>query len=214
MADIRKHMTNIPLVSLVAANCLPVLGVLFFGWDAFAVVVLYWAENLVVGFYNILKMATVKPSHPIEHAGKLFLIPFFTFHYGMFTMVHGVFVFAFFGNSMRSGPNPFEMFARIPVQVMWAIGALLISHGVSFVYNYLIKGEYKRVNLGQLMGRPYGRIVVMHIAILGGGFMTMALGSPVGILFVLVVLKTGFDVVLHLREHNKIFAVKNTSEVK
>lgn len=214
MADIRKHITNVPLVSLVVANCVPVLGVLFFGWDAFAVVVLYWSENVVVGFYNVLKMATVKPSQPIAHAGKLFLIPFFIVHYGMFTMVHGVFVFALFGGGMRSGPNPFKMFSQIPVEVMWAMGALFVSHGVSFVYNYLMAGEYKRVNLAQLMGRPYGRIVVMHIAILGGGFLTFVLGSPIGVLLVLVVLKTGLDIALHLQEHTKILAFKNTWKVK
>jgi len=43
----------------------------------------------------------------------------------------------------------------------------------------------------------------MHIAILAGGFLTMAIGSPAPLLVVLVVLKTVLDVNLHKREHKK-----------
>jgi hypothetical protein len=82
-----------------------------------------------------------------------------------------------------------------------ALLALFISHGVSFVYNYLIKGEYARTDPGKLMGAPYARVVVMHVAIIGGGFLSMVFGSPAALLFVLVVLKTIIDVELHLREH-------------
>jgi len=44
-------------------------------------------------------------------------------------------------------------------------------------------------------------MVVMHVAIIAGGFFSMAFGSPAALLFVLVVLKTIIDVELHLREH-------------
>jgi hypothetical protein len=48
---------------------------------------------------------------------------------------------------------------------------------------------------------PYKRIVVLHIAIIIGGIGVMALGQPLTMLVVLVLLKLGVDVVLHLREH-------------
>ena len=51
------------------------------------------------------------------------------------------------------------------------------------------------------MGAPYARVVVMHVAIIAGGFLSMVFGSPAALLFVLVVLKTIIDVELHLREH-------------
>jgi ABC-type hemin transport system ATPase subunit len=38
---------------------------------------------------------------------------------------------------------------------------------ISFVWNYLAGGERQRVGLAQLMTQPYGRIVVLHLAILG-----------------------------------------------
>ena len=81
--------------------------------------------------------------------------------------------------------------------------ALFLSHGISFFYNFLLKGEYATAKPQQLMGAPYGRVVVMHIAILGGGFLTMAMGSPAALLLLLVVLKTIVDINLHLRSHKK-----------
>jgi hypothetical protein len=73
MRFLKKYWSDIPLLTLVAANTVPLWGVLFLGWDAFYIVLLYWAENLAVGFYNILKIAFVKVPHPVEHLGKLFL---------------------------------------------------------------------------------------------------------------------------------------------
>jgi len=197
----QKSLINFPLIALLAANALPLVGVLFFGWDAFSIVLLYWSENVVVGFYNVLKMAFVKVDHPIEHIGKLFMIPFFTIHYGMFTFVHGVFVMALFGRDSRGFPSPFQV--NLSPSMYLAFACLFISHGISFINNYFYKGERNRTNLGKLMGQPYGRIVVLHIAILFGAFLTMALGSPVGILLILVLLKTVIDVKLHLRERRK-----------
>jgi hypothetical protein len=214
-----KYLTNIPLVALVAANLIPLWGVVFWKWDAFHVVLLYWSENIVVGFYNILKMACVKVSHPVEHLGKLYLILFFTIHYGGFCAVHGSFVLVLFkedSSFMNNTTWPCffvflqmllnllkHIYSMMPEAMLYAMGALFASHGISFVYNYLMKGEYAKVELNKLMGSPYARIVIMHLAVLFGAFLTMALGSPVGILIILVGLKTSLDVIFHLRQHKK-----------
>jgi len=194
--------------------------VLFWGWDAFHVVLLYWSENIAVGFYNILKMVCVKVSHPAEHLGKLFMIPFFTIHYGGFCAGHGFFILMLFNKGDSSFMNNINWpcffaflqmllnvvrhaYSIMPEAMRYAMGALFVSHGISFVYNYLIKGEYARIKPDRLMGSPYARIVIMHIAVLFGAFLTMALGSPVGILIILVGLKTSLDVIFHLRQHQK-----------
>lgn len=216
----KKYSSNIPLPALTAANVVPLFGAIFWDWEAFNIVLLYWAENLAVGFYNILKIAFAKAPHPAGHLGKLFLIPFFTVHYGGFTGVHGIFVLAMFkkeGPSSQSGddwPCFFvfvqmllnvikQAYAAMSTEMRLALLALCLSHGVSFVHNYLLKGEYAKASLPKLMASPYGRIVVMHVAIIAGGFLTMALGSPLGVLVVLVVLETAIDVKLHLWEHKK-----------
>jgi hypothetical protein len=220
----KKDLTDISLLALVAANLLPLWGVCFLKWDAFYVILLYWSENLAIGSYNILKIAAAKVRYPIERLAKLFLIPFFIIHYGGFMAVHGFFVLALAGQAHQGpsvpsiGRHPWpcflvfiqllinvirQMFSMVPQQMKFAVLALFASHGVSFVQNYLLKGEYLTAKPQQLMGQPYARVVVLHIALLAGGFLTMALHSPVPLLFVLVVGKIILDIKLHLREHQK-----------
>lgn len=216
---------DIPVLALLTANAIPLFGVLFLGWDAFYIVLLYWSENVVIGFYNVLKMVFAAVPHPVAHLGKLFLIPFFIIHYGGFTAIHGFFVLALFHKDGQGPPmdgmnwpcflvfvqmlfNVIRyMYSIIPPQVRLAVLALFISHGISFVQNYLLKGEYITAKPDKLMGSPYGRVIVMHITILAGGFLTMAIGSPAPLLAVLVVIKTVLDVNLHNRAHKKATAV-------
>ena len=203
---------QVSLVALVLVNLLPLLGVLFFHWDVAALVVLYWSENLVLGFYTLLKMLVKSP------VGGLGSGLFFLIHYGGFCAVHGVFILALLidenVNPMPGDPWPlFLVFPQLLINVvrqvldyappewMFVFGALVISHGISFVMNYLLADERENLTLRDLMGAPYGRIVVLHVAIILGGFAVMALGEPVALLVVLVLLKLGLDIKLHLREH-------------
>ncbi len=47
----------VPAVLLVAFNLIPLAGVLWFGWDLFSILVLYWLESGVVGVVNVLRIA-------------------------------------------------------------------------------------------------------------------------------------------------------------
>ena len=49
----------------------------------------------------------------------------------------------------------------------------------------------------------YGRIVVMHIAIIAAGVPIMLLGSPLPLLILLVIFKTITDVYFHNISHRK-----------
>ena len=61
------------------------------------------------------------------------------------------------------------------------------------------------------MFRPYGRIVVLHLTVLLGGFLVMALGAPAAAIVLLVGLKTAIDLGAHLKERVK-FGVGNSRE--
>lgn len=160
----------------------------------------------------------------VHHVSKLFLIPFFSFHYGLFCLVHGVFVFALLGKDglasgvMTSGGSLMEelsglIHGALDAGGVWAAAGLLASHLFSFFTNYLGKGEYRRTAVPVLMMAPYGRIVVLHVAILFGAFATMALGSPVYLLVILIVGKILLDLVFHNRAHKKLasLALKNAA---
>jgi hypothetical protein len=194
------------VVALILANLVPVFGVLFLHWEVFPLMFLFWSENLIIGGFNVLKMLTANPSSPISWIGKFFFIPFFCVHYGMFTFVHGMLVIAFFGG--MKGVHGFPGFATFwhvmhENELGWAVLGLTVSRGISFLTNYIGKGEYQRASLQQLMAQPYGRVMVMHFTILFGGFLMMALHSPAAGLVLLVVLKTVFDLNSHVAERKK-----------
>jgi len=195
------------VIALVLANLVPVAGVLFFGWEVFPLMFLFWSENVIVGVFNVLKMFCAGGGGMAGQAAKIFIIPFFCMHYGMFTFGHGVFIIAMFGGGMgRSAGFPgLDTFWRVMREnhLGLAVLGLAVSRGISFATNYLGKGEYKKIIAQQLMGQPYGRIIVLHLVILGGGFLVMELHSPVLGLLLLVVLKIVLDLAAHLRERQK-----------
>ncbi|HET8784713.1 MAG TPA: DUF6498-containing protein [Candidatus Limnocylindrales bacterium] len=198
------------VVALIVANAIPLIGVLAFGWSVWNILVIYWLENGIVGVINVLKMSTAtgdgaapgmtvmvngKPASSMTKAG---LIPFFIVHYGIFWFVHGIFVLtlpAFFslasdsGMTLDLGP------------VLFAAAALAISHGLSFWWNFLHGGEYRRTTVAGLMFAPYRRLVALHLTIIFGAMAVMFSGAPAAAVAVLVAIKTVIDLALHLAEH-------------
>ena len=192
---------------LVAANLVPLVGVVLFGWDVFAVVFLFWLENVVVGFFNVLRMLWVERGAERMPAQKIAVVPFFIVHYGLFTGIHGTFVFGLFGEAVSVGgfPTLEHVIDVIAAYGLWvAVLALVLSHGFSFIQNYVAAQEYRRVTLQQLMTHPYRRVVVLHLTILLGGFLVMVLQLPGIAVALLVALKIGIDLRAHLREHRTL----------
>ena len=198
------------VVALVVANLIPLIGVLFFGWSVWNILVIYWLENGIVGVINVLKMSVatgdeVTPGvtfmvngRPATSSTKMGLIPFFIVHYGIFWFVHGIFVLtlpAFFSLMSDDG-----MTLDIGPVVFAALG-LAISHGLSFWWNFLHGGEYRRTTAAALMFAPYKRLVALHITIIFGAFAVMFTGAPAAAVAVLVAIKTAIDLGLHLAEH-------------
>jgi uncharacterized protein DUF6498 len=231
VAAYRVNSSAIAVVLLVITNLIPLVGVLWLGWDLMLILALYWAENGVVGVINVLKILTAEgtsssPStmrwsvngRPATSLSRLGTAGFFTMHYGLFWVVHGVFVFTFIpamtGLAMPGGPGPdgsstdHVSFPGVDVPVFaFAVLGLAISHGVSFWMNYLGRGEYRTLSPAEVMTQPYGRLVIMHLTIVLGAFVSIFLGTPVGSLLVLVVGKTLLDVLFHLRQHRDVLGV-------
>lgn len=184
------------LSTLVLANLWPPVGVVFFQWTVFSVVFLFWLENVIVGLFNLARMWMAQGGSA-NPGGKLAMIPFFAVHYGIFTLVHGIFVLALFGGG---GVGSVAQALR-ETHVGAAALALAGSHGVSFVFNFMGSGEFRTATLDTLMAQPYGRVVVLHLVIIFGGFVIISLGAPMIPLALLVILKIGLDVAAHVREH-------------
>jgi hypothetical protein len=237
----RRTATSRTAILLLLANLIPLVGVLFFDWSLLTILVLYWLENGIVGVWNVPRIilargplvpenadaaVTSGPSRSAligpRAAARLSAIPrtalalFFAFHYGMFWLVHGIFVFAMpafagsgpLGDCLEpfGGCEPGAFGELVWPSVLVGGIALFMSHGASFLLNYIGRGESLTASPSGQMGSVYGRVVVLHITIIVGSMVVAFLGAPVGALLVLVVLKTGFDLALHLRRHRPVGA--------
>ena len=195
-------MFRVSIVSLILFNLVPLIGVLFFGWSLAAIMVLYWFENVIIGFFNALKMSKAegeKPrtklysgKKPVTLAQKSSSILFFIVHFGMFTFGHGVFIFIFFGRGLPSFSG-----------LLPAALCLFISHGISYAYNFIRNEEYKRVAFQDLFFQPYKRIFIMHITIIAGAFIAFKFEQPTFFLVLLIFLKILVDIFSHKKEHTK-----------
>jgi hypothetical protein len=57
--------------------------------------------------------------------------------------------------------------------------------------------------LKDLMGAPYGRIVILHVTLIASGFLVQALKAPVVGALLLIGLKLAYDLVTLGREHGR-----------
>ena len=197
-ADVAQR--RLPLISmlvLVGANLIPLLAVLLGGWTLAEVMVLFWAESAVIGFYTLLKIAVVaKWFAPFPGV-------FFMGHFGGFMAIHFMFIHMMFVRGMNAkapDPSAIEALSQLFVPLWPALLALLVSHGVSFVLNFIGHREYEGATVQRLMMAPYGRIVVMQFTLILGGWVVMLLKDPMPALVLLVVIKVIADLRAHYGE--------------
>jgi len=201
------------VIALVVANAIPLIGVLFLGWSVWSILVIYWLENGVVGVINVLKMGRAEGSgappgprflvngRPAATMSKVGLIPFFVMHYGIFWFVHGVFVLTLPAFMSLSSEPAVRGFALEPGSILIAAIALAASHGLSFWWNFLRGGEYRRVTPAGLLFAPYRRLIALHLTIIFGALAITFTGAPVAAIAILVAIKAVLDLGLHLAEH-------------
>jgi hypothetical protein len=186
-------------VTLIIANLVPLAGTVFLGWNLSDVMVLYWAESAVIGFFNVCKMAV------IGRWGVLLTGPFFIGHFGGFMAVHFLFIYTLFVKGLEGGESSagnLDEVAQLFVNLWPALLALFLSHAFSFYRNFLGRNEYRGRTMRKQMSEPYSRIIFMHLVIIFGGGLSLFLGEPAPVLVIVIGLKIIFDVKAHLKEHD------------
>jgi len=188
-------------IALVLANLVPLWGVFALGWDVFTLLMLFWTENVIIGILNVVRMA-VCPNPGREEGSRARIIPFFIVHYGMFTAGHGAALIGV-GDTLLQTDVSFETLSRT-----LAIPALALAarHGLSFVLNFLHRGEYRNATRTELMHRPYYRVIVLHLTIIFGAFLAGLTGQHWAALAFLIVVKILVDLHAHHAERKKLAA--------
>jgi len=99
-----RYLLRLPTLILLAANLVPLVGVLFWQWDGFLLLMLYWMETAVIAFWTIVRILMMPPESLSELkwgtgaqvTSRLGTAAFFTFHAGIFMAVHFLFLWELF----------------------------------------------------------------------------------------------------------------------
>lgn len=196
-----------PLVLVgLAVDLFPIVGVLVFGWNAVPLVLLYWMENIIAGVMTLPRILISGASYSaLGLIAGLVMSVFFVFHYGLFCAVHGTFLMVFVGFGegtiaqqppiMMDIPAMFAYGMQSGLHVEYFVYAIIAFQVLVFVWEFLIKGEWKNSNPMAEMFAPYGRIVILHFAIFAGAGALFLLGQPMVGVLALILLRALFGVI-------------------
>lgn len=194
-----KSFPTLSLLALILAN----VTVLYFALEGeyaiFSILILYWAESAIMGFFAFLKVLFYKGEFLFF---RIITALFFCVHYGGFMLAHFLVILAFTGNEVESSPDYVPLAIALLSTFLVPLIALVASHTVSFITNFIGKREYEREMT--IMDRgvaPYERIILMQLTLILGALVAGVIGSSYALIVVMVVLKTGIDVYAHIREH-------------
>lgn len=200
---------------LVVANLVPLAGVLWWGWDAFILLILYWFETVIIAFWTIVRIA-VGPAIPVSGGkdgrgglmsvpgmtGRLAMAAFFTVHSGIFITVHFVFLWSLFSGGWNERVHGVGAFLS---DIVLGTGLWLPLLVLFLVRGYMVFGAAIRRRLGFVddaeadhpaapIAGLYVRIFVMQVTIIAGGWFVIMLGDTIGPLVLLVLAKTVAEV--------------------
>jgi hypothetical protein len=207
---------------LIAANLVPVVGVIAWGWDAFILLMLYWLETAVIAFWTIVRIALtprdrldgLKFEGAKQPASPLALAAFFTAHAGIFMGVHFMFLWTLFSGDwprkVRGVGDFVDLIVLktglwVPLLVLFVVRGLLMTFAL---FEPWLRHKFRivpgpagdRAMLGPtetLLTGLYARIVVMQVTIIVGAWFALLIGTAGAYVF-LIVVKTAIDVALQV----------------
>lgn len=192
-AKVRAAITSRPATAaaIVIGALVPVFGVLFLNWNAGEILVLFWIENVIVGALTAPRILAAGRAGP----ASLFLTGFFLFHYGFFCAVHLVFVLLLAGGFLGRQGELFDPLTHSLAQpaFLWGIAAIAVLDLVSQIRDWWLPGRWRDATPQLEMGRPYGRIIVLHMTILIGAWAALSLGAPVWSVVILCLMKAALE---------------------
>ena len=160
----------------VVVDLLPIWAVLVWGWDAAALVMLYWLENVVIGVMTVARIVAAW----IGRKGLWGIIAgvwasaLFILHYGLFNFGHGGILLEVFGRwddlegldtlggTLTSMLEAALIFAP---HMAWVLTVIFAWHIFVFVRDYIIGGVWLTAEPQDVAFEPYGRVIVFHVGV-------------------------------------------------
>lgn len=179
------------LATVVIGNLIPFFGVLFLGWNAAQILILYWVENVILGLLTLPRLIVASQS-----AGEgAFLGGFFIVHYGMFCFGHLTFALLIVSDFADEAGGLYGGLFRLlrEPSFQWAVVAVAAVNLVAQIREWWWPGQWRTADPKLEMFKPYGRIFVLHLTVLFGAAVATMLGAPAGAILILCLLKAALE---------------------
>ncbi|MCX7641742.1 MAG: DUF6498-containing protein [Elusimicrobiales bacterium] len=193
---------NPSIIFLILSNVFPLYMIYKLEWKLSDIIILYWAESGIIGFFTILKIIFSKSNGILSYIFKILFSLFFIFHFGGFMIIHALFLSLFFLGGFTKSLYIFDIFIAKIDSLLLGFFFLFISHMFSFLWNFFIKNEKEKTEFLKQMISPYDRILVMHVTILVGGFLISITHTNKTFLIIFVIMKILVDLKYHIKQHN------------
>lgn len=203
LIDARKLMDGPQwaVAAIVISNLIPVFGVAVLGWDAAPILMLYWAENIVVGLLTLPRILAARggrtggPGQPPSN--PLAVGCFFVVHYGIFCIGHLVFALALAGDFIEVDGRGGDIWSRTfgDPSFSWAVLAIAGIHIVMQIRDWWMVRAWRDASPTLEMFRPYGRIFVLHLTVLMGAWLMLAYKAPAWSVLLLCLCKAVLELV-------------------
>lgn len=216
-------------IFLVLVNLYPIYGVVFLGWNAKFILYTYWCENLIIGLFTVLKMLKTKiyldntqldnpnlNTNNVGESNSSKILSFIWVYCGASFLYYIVIAIL---TTETSGTVLFNL----PRQIIVPVGFIFLSHTFSYVVNFIIGAEYKKLSLDEEIKMPVRRLVIVHLTVTLGSLVIKGVGvvlmiimalffgltipqsvTGVVLLIIMVLAKIFLDIIAHLQEHNGI----------
>lgn len=184
-------------IAAIGGAAVMAVGIARFGWPTFTVLALYWLENVIVGVFTALRILAAG-ARTGRYGESLAVTAFFCVHYGLFCVVHGIFVAALFGglHGTSGAIDPLLlMIGRVAGDRVGAlvVAAMVLAAAVDAWRAMATVDAEDAKAVRDIMSEPYGRLVVLHVVLIAGGFLMAALQLPSLAALLLVAFKLVYD---------------------
>jgi hypothetical protein len=196
------------LVEALAVNAIPLYGLVRDEWSLVTLLVVYWGENLlntvfVGGRILLHRVVTRKRGHWTEQRtvtvttrvggetttrvarGTTTLLVSFVTTNLLFALAHGIFVVAFVYGILKLGPSG-------PSLRRGLLG-MLVAQSIGFVLDAVTIRTRSFAWIRQRADAALGRMVIVHLGLIGGVGLLIWTGRPASFFVVFVFLKLLFD---------------------
>lgn len=182
---------------IIISNIFPLIGVLYYDMSFFMLFYLFWWETVIMSIFQWLKMKKASKQdvpdpnftingNPLSYEqvnNRKYMRRMFLIVRTLMLLFYLLFIVVFVGFYIPAQNSDNEGMISSAQAIVFADGWMRISflifllvHGIDYV-NYIATKQYEETSLRQL-GMPFdGRIIIIHVVIVGGTFLSMFVGE-------------------------------------